>query len=189
MRIAASRSGEWNTYDVVAVDGVLKLAVNGKFVNGISKTSQKKGYICMESEGAKIYFRNIRVMELPRGVTSPRRPRRWSKTASSASSSKIPAAPCPPPTHIVTMPYARPRRLHLAQDRGGQLGARAAQRMAQRDRAAVHVDALRIHAGFADHRQRLHGERLVQLDHVDVVQLQARLRQRLRDRRPPGRCP
>jgi len=63
--------GEWNTYDVVAVDGVLKLSVNGKFVNGIRGTSQKKGYICVESEGAKIYFRNIRIMELPPGVTSP----------------------------------------------------------------------------------------------------------------------
>ena len=62
--------GEWNTYDVVAVDGVIKLAVNGKFVNGISRATQKKGYICMESEGAKIYFRNIRIMELPPGVTS-----------------------------------------------------------------------------------------------------------------------
>lgn len=63
--------GEWNTYDVVAVDGVIKLSVNGKFVNGISRTTQKKGYLCMESEGAKIYFRNIRIMELPPGVTSP----------------------------------------------------------------------------------------------------------------------
>ncbi len=63
--------GEWNTYDVVAVDGVIKLSVNGKFVNGISKVSQKKGYLCMESEGAKIFFRNIKIMELPPGVTSP----------------------------------------------------------------------------------------------------------------------
>ncbi len=62
--------GEWNTYDVVAVDGVIKLAVNGKVVNGISRATQKKGYICMESEGAKIYFRNIRIMELPPGLTS-----------------------------------------------------------------------------------------------------------------------
>ena len=29
----------------------------------------------MESEGAKIYFRNIRIMELPPGVTSPSNPR------------------------------------------------------------------------------------------------------------------
>ena len=63
--------GEWNTYDVVAVDGVIKLSVNGKFVNGISHTSQKKGYLCLESEGAKIHFRNIKIMELPGGVTLP----------------------------------------------------------------------------------------------------------------------
>lgn len=63
--------GQWNTYDVVAVDGVIKLAINGKFVNGIAKSSQKKGYLCLESEGAKIHFRNIRIMELPPGVTTP----------------------------------------------------------------------------------------------------------------------
>jgi Domain of Unknown Function (DUF1080) len=62
--------GEWNIYDVVAVDGVIKLSVNGKFVNGISRSSQKKGYLCLESEGAEIHFRNIRILELPPGVTS-----------------------------------------------------------------------------------------------------------------------
>jgi hypothetical protein len=62
--------GEWNTYDIVAVDGTIKLAINGKFVNGISKATVKKGYICLESEGAEIHFRNIRIMELPPGVTS-----------------------------------------------------------------------------------------------------------------------
>ncbi len=62
--------GEWNTYDVVAIDGVVKLAVNGKFVNGISRSTQKKGYLCLESEGAEIHFRNIRILELPEGVTT-----------------------------------------------------------------------------------------------------------------------
>ena len=62
---------QWNTYDVVAVDGVIKLSVNGKFVNGIARSTQKKGYLCLESEGAKIRFRNIRILELPPGVTSP----------------------------------------------------------------------------------------------------------------------
>lgn len=57
--------GEWNTYDVVCVDGTVKLSVNGKFVNGISKASQKKGYICLEAEGAEIHFRNIKIVELP----------------------------------------------------------------------------------------------------------------------------
>jgi len=62
--------GQWNTYTVVAVDGTVKLAINGKFVNGISKSTQKKGYICLESEGAEIHFRNIKIMELPPGITS-----------------------------------------------------------------------------------------------------------------------
>ena len=61
--------GEWNTYTVVAVDGVIKLGVNGKFVNGIAQSAQKKGYLGLQSEGAEIHFRNIRIMELPPGVT------------------------------------------------------------------------------------------------------------------------
>lgn len=63
--------GEWNTYDVVCVDGVIKLGVNGKFVNGVSKATQKKGYLCLESEGAEIHFRNLSLVVLPPGVTSP----------------------------------------------------------------------------------------------------------------------
>ena len=62
--------GEWNTYTVVAVDGVIKLAVNGKFVNGVSRSTQRKGYLCLESEGAEIHFRNIRIMELEASSTA-----------------------------------------------------------------------------------------------------------------------
>ena len=61
--------GEWNSYTLVAVDGTLKLSVNGKFVNGVSRSTQKKGYLCLESEGAEIHFRNLRIMELPAGVS------------------------------------------------------------------------------------------------------------------------
>ena len=63
--------GEWNKYVVVCVDGTVKLSVNGKFVNGLRASERKKGYICLEAEGAEIHFRNIRIMELPPGVTSP----------------------------------------------------------------------------------------------------------------------
>ena len=63
--------GQWNTYDVVAVDGTIKLSVNGKFVNGISRSTRKKGYFCLEAEGAEIHFRNIRILELPPGITTP----------------------------------------------------------------------------------------------------------------------
>ena len=64
--------GEWNTYDVVCVDGVVKLSVNGKFVNGIRNSQYKKGYLCLESEGSEIHFRNLKIMELPHGITSPK---------------------------------------------------------------------------------------------------------------------
>ena len=57
--------GEWNTFDVVCVDGTIKLSVNGKFVNGISKSTKKAGFICLESEGAEIHFRKFRIIRLP----------------------------------------------------------------------------------------------------------------------------
>ena len=59
--------GEWNTYVVVCVDGVVKLSINGKFVNGVRNSSVKKGYLCLEAEGSEIHFRNIKIMELPGG--------------------------------------------------------------------------------------------------------------------------
>ncbi len=63
--------GEWNTYDVVCVDGTVKLSINGKFVNGISQSTVRKGYLCLESEGAQIHFRNIKILELPGGRVTP----------------------------------------------------------------------------------------------------------------------
>ncbi len=66
----AKGKGEWNAYTVVCVDGTIKLSVNGKFVNGISQSTIKKGYLCLESEGAEIHFKNLRIVELPIGVTS-----------------------------------------------------------------------------------------------------------------------
>lgn len=63
--------GEWNVYDVVCVDGTVKLSINGKFVNSIRNSSVRKGYLCLESEGSEIHFRNIRILELPPGITTP----------------------------------------------------------------------------------------------------------------------
>ena len=83
--------GEWNTYDIVAVDGTVKLSINGKFVNGISKAEIKKGYICLESEGAEIHFRNIRIMELPSGRATPYR----SASIRCAASTPLRMAPLP----------------------------------------------------------------------------------------------
>ncbi len=63
--------GEWNTYDVVCVDGTIKLSINGKFVNGMREASVRKGYLCLEAEGSEVHFRNIRLLELPGGMATP----------------------------------------------------------------------------------------------------------------------
>lgn len=64
--------GEWNTYDVICVDGTVKLSVNGRFVNGVRNASSKKGYLCLESEGAEIHFRNFKIIELPPNADVPK---------------------------------------------------------------------------------------------------------------------
>jgi hypothetical protein len=61
----AKGPGEWNHYRVVCNNGVIKLSVNGKEVSGGTECSPRKGYICLESEGAECHFRNIRIKELP----------------------------------------------------------------------------------------------------------------------------
>lgn len=66
----AKPHGQWNAYDIICIDGIIKLSVNGKVVNGISGATQKKGYLSLESEGAEIHFRNIRILELPPGITT-----------------------------------------------------------------------------------------------------------------------
>jgi hypothetical protein len=64
-------AGEWNHYRVECQDGVLKLAVNGKVVSGASECKPRKGYICLESEGSEILFRNLRMKELPSSNPRP----------------------------------------------------------------------------------------------------------------------
>lgn len=61
----AKGPGEWNHYRITANNGTIKLAVNGKEVSGGYDISPRKGYIALESEGAPVLFRNIRVRELP----------------------------------------------------------------------------------------------------------------------------
>jgi 3-keto-disaccharide hydrolase len=56
---------EWNHYRVEANDGVLKLAVNGHVVSGLSKCVPRKGYLALESEGSECHFKNLRIKELP----------------------------------------------------------------------------------------------------------------------------
>src|SRR5437667_5641397 len=56
---------EWNHYRIVCTNGVLRLSVNGKEVSGGEDCNYRKGYLALESEGAPVEFRNIRIKELP----------------------------------------------------------------------------------------------------------------------------
>ncbi len=58
-------SPEWNHYRIECRDGSIRLAVNGKVVTTASQASPRKGYICLESEGSPVHFRNLRIQELP----------------------------------------------------------------------------------------------------------------------------
>ena len=58
-------SPEWNHYRITCTDGAIQLAVNGKVVTRGSECSPRKGYICLESEGSPVEFRNLRLQELP----------------------------------------------------------------------------------------------------------------------------
>src|SRR5690348_15452274 len=75
-------------------------------------------------------------------------------------------------------------RLEIVQERVHDPRARHPVRMAERDRAAVRVQlvAERIHAELAAYRQHLRGERLVQLNHVDVLDRHAGVREHLAHR-------
>lgn len=58
-------AGEWNHYRVTCDKGAIKLEVNGVEVSGCSDARPRKGFICLEAEGSEIWFRNLRIRELP----------------------------------------------------------------------------------------------------------------------------
>lgn len=57
--------GEWNHYYIRAINGEVRLWVNGEEVSGGTGCDPKTGYLCLESEGSPVEFKNIRLRELP----------------------------------------------------------------------------------------------------------------------------
>lgn len=57
--------GEWNHYYIRAINGEIRLWVNGTEVSGGKNSSPSSGYLCLESEGSPIKFRNLKIRELP----------------------------------------------------------------------------------------------------------------------------
>jgi hypothetical protein len=56
---------EWNHYYLRAINGEIRLWVNGEEVSGGSDCDPKTGYLCLESEGAPVEFKQLRIRELP----------------------------------------------------------------------------------------------------------------------------
>ncbi len=57
--------GQWNHYYVRAINGEVRLWVNGEEVSGGNGAEPRTGYLCLEAEGSPIEFKNIRIRELP----------------------------------------------------------------------------------------------------------------------------
>jgi hypothetical protein len=57
--------GEWNHYYIRAINGEVRLWVNGEEVSGGTGCKPATGYLCLESEGSPVDFRNLRIRTLP----------------------------------------------------------------------------------------------------------------------------
>jgi len=53
------KPGEWNSYDIVCDGASVKPSINGLLQNEGTESSVSSGYICLQSEGSPIEFRNI----------------------------------------------------------------------------------------------------------------------------------
>jgi hypothetical protein len=56
---------QWNHYYVRGINGEVRLWVNGEEVSGGTGCTPAEGHLCLESEGAPVEFKNIRIRELP----------------------------------------------------------------------------------------------------------------------------
>lgn len=57
-------AGEWNSYDITSLDGIIELSVNGILQNLVTGSTLTEGNIALQSEGAPMQFRNIYLQPL-----------------------------------------------------------------------------------------------------------------------------
>ncbi len=57
--------GQWNHYYIRAINGEVRLWVNGHEVSGGTQCDPKTGFIALESEGSPIEFKGLRIRILP----------------------------------------------------------------------------------------------------------------------------
>ncbi len=81
---------KWNHYYVRAINGEVRLWVNGEEVSGGSNCQPAAGFMALESEGSPVEFRNLRIRELPGSGTA--KAATAVKAAKQAAAKKIAAA-------------------------------------------------------------------------------------------------
>lgn len=57
-------TGEWNTVEVTCISNTIEVCINGVIQNKGTQVSQAEGYICLQSEGKDIEFKNILITKL-----------------------------------------------------------------------------------------------------------------------------
>lgn len=61
---AERKNGEWNTVEVISKEGKFSFIVNGTVVNEGEEMSVSEGRILLQSEGAEVFYRNIKISEI-----------------------------------------------------------------------------------------------------------------------------
>jgi hypothetical protein len=65
LRANENSVGEWNRYEITVNRGDVILMVNGEVLNHATNAQEIPGFIALQSEGAEIHFRNIRLAPIP----------------------------------------------------------------------------------------------------------------------------
>lgn len=95
--------GEWNSYRIVLDGGALSLWVNGTLQNSATDVAVKPGRIALQSEGAYIEFRNIRIRVIAHAARVPH-----STTPSKAPAEAPTQSPPQAPPATAPVPPAAP---------------------------------------------------------------------------------
>ena len=64
IKAAEKEPGEWNSYRILFRNGKLQLTINGEKINEATGCDVTAGKIGLQSEGAEIHFRRVRLIPL-----------------------------------------------------------------------------------------------------------------------------
>jgi len=70
-------AGQWNTVEIECRGPRLRVVFNGKVLHDLDQTTIEEiknkpleGYFCLQDHGSKVWFRNVRIKELPEGAVA-----------------------------------------------------------------------------------------------------------------------